>query len=301
MRTRKALAVIAFGLIFAGFGPARAQAQAPSPEAATANQSTADEGPGSEHTAAEAEVVERARTGEETEGAHGADWQAWHADNEVENLASLQRGARNFMGYCLGCHSLKYQRYSRTADDLQIPQEAFDKYLLPPGEKATNYILSSLPQADAEAWFGKAPPDLSLMARARGTDYIYQFLKTFYVDPTKTTGVNNLRLDTTAMPHVLSELEGLKQAVFKNGADRGAGADKPAADKRFVRFEQLAPGSLSEADYDRFVRDTVNFLDYVSEPAQVQRRALGVWVVLFLLLFTWLAWLLKKEYWKDVH
>ena len=298
MRTRKTLGVIAFGLIFAGFGLARAQAQAPSPEAAVANQSTADEGPGSEHTAAEAEAVERAQTGEETEGAHGAHWQTWHADNEVENLASLQRGARNFMGYCLGCHSLKYQRYSRTADDLQIPQEAFDKYLLPPGEKATNYILTSLPQADAEAWFGKAPPDLSLMARARGTDYIYQFLKTFYVDPTKTTGVNNLRLDATAMPHVLSDLEGLKQAVFKNGANRGEGAP---ADKQFVRFEQLAPGSLSEADYDRFVRDTVNFLDYVGEPTQVQRRALGVWVVLFLLLFTWLAWLLKKEYWKDVH
>jgi ubiquinol-cytochrome c reductase cytochrome c1 subunit len=298
MRTRKStLAVTAFGLILAGFGAARGQEQASSPEAPVANQSTADEGPGSEHTAAEAEVAERAQAGEETEGAHGTNWQAWHADNEVENLGSLQRGARNFMGYCIGCHSLKYQRYSRTADDLQIPQEAFDEYLLPPGEKATNYILSSLPQADAEAWFGKAPPDLSLMARARGTDYIYQFLKTFYVDPTKATGVNNLRLDTTAMPHVLSELEGLKQAVFKNGAGRGEGA----ADKQFVRFEQLAPGRLSETEYDRFVRDTVNFLDYVSEPTQVQRRALGVWVVLFLLLFTWLAWLLKKEYWKDVH
>jgi ubiquinol-cytochrome c reductase cytochrome c1 subunit len=233
-------------------------------------------------------------------GEGGASWKAWHAGNEVENLGSVQRGARNFMGYCLGCHSLKYQRYSRTAEDLQIPPDVFAKYLLPPGEKPTDYILSTLPPADAEAWFGKVPPDLSLMARARGTDYIYQFLKTFYVDASKPTGVNNLRLDTTAMPHVLSELEGLKQAVFKSvEARRDDGSI--VNEKVFDRFESLAPGRLSAADYDVFVRDTVNFLDYVSEPTQVHRRALGVWVVLFLLLFTWLAWLLKKEYWKDIH
>jgi len=224
---------------------------------------------------------------------HGgaASWKTWHAANEVENLASLQRGARNFMGYCLGCHSLKYERYSRMQEDLAIPPAQFEKYLLPPGDKSTDYILATLPQADAETWFGKAPPDLSLMARARGPDYIYQFLKTFYTDPSRPTGVNNLRLETTAMPHVLSELEGVKRAVFK-----GEGIEKT-----FERFEMLAPGHLSAADYDTFVRDTVNFLDYVSEPTQVQRRALGVWVVLFLLLFTWLAWALKKEYWKDVH
>src|SRR5262245_35593445 len=111
----------------------------------------------------------------------GESWKQLHAGNDVENLASLQRGARNFMGYCLGCHSLKYQRYSRTAEDLEIPEELFAKYLQTPGTKSTDYILTSLPQADAEAWFGKAPPDLSLMARSRGKDYIYQFLKTFHV------------------------------------------------------------------------------------------------------------------------
>ena len=297
MRTRNpAFAVIALAVAASMGGVGIAQDPAPS----ASNQATADEGPGAEHTAAEAEVVERAQVGEEAKGAHGTNWKAWHAENEVENLGSLQRGARNFMGYCIGCHSLKYQHYSRTAEDLQIHPAECAKYLLPPGEKATNYIVSSLPQADAEAWFGKAPPDLSLMARARGTDYIYQFLKTFYVDPTKTTGVNNLRLDTTAMPHVLSELEGLKQAVFRNVETRRDDGSV-GTEKVFDRFEQLAPGRLSAADYDTFVRDTVNFLDYVSEPAQVQRRALGVWVVLFLLVFTWLAWLLKKEYWKDVH
>jgi ubiquinol-cytochrome c reductase cytochrome c1 subunit len=233
-------------------------------------------------------------------GGGAASWQSWHAANDVRNLASLQRGARNFMGYCVSCHSLKYQRYSRTAQDLQIPQELFDKHLLPPGGKSTDYVLASLPAADGEAWFGKAPPDLSLMVRARGADYIYQFLKTFYVDPAKTTGTNNLRLDGTAMPHVLSELEGVKQAVFKNVA-KHAGDGGVGAEKVFDRFETLAPGRLSAEEYDAFVRDTVNFLDYVSEPTQIKRRALGVWVVLFLLVFTWLAWLLKKEYWKDVR
>jgi ubiquinol-cytochrome c reductase cytochrome c1 subunit len=235
-----------------------------------------------------------------SEGGGSAPWKSWHAGNDVANLASLQRGARNFMAYCSGCHSLKYQRYSRTAEDLAIPQEQFDQYLLLPGAKSTDYITTSLPQADAEAWFGKAPPDLSPIVRSRSADYVYQFLKTFHVDPSKPTGVDNLRLQGTAMPHVLSELEGVKKAVFKTVEHTGADG-KPVIDKVFESFETLAPGRLNEDQYDEFVRDTVNFLDYVSEPAQAKRRSLGVWVVLFLLVFTWLAYLLKKEYWKDVH
>src|SRR6267142_249950 len=169
-----------------------------------------------------------------------------------------------------------------------------------PGDKPAQYILTSMPAADAEAWFGKTPPDLTLMARARGQDYLYQFLKTFYVDPARQTGANNLRLPTTAMPHVLSELEGLKRAVYKE-ASSGAEGGQAIPQQVFDHFEQIAPGRLSAAEYDGFVRDPVNFLDYVSEPTQTARRALGVWVVLFLLVFTWLAWLMKREYWKDVH
>jgi ubiquinol-cytochrome c reductase cytochrome c1 subunit len=221
------------------------------------------------------------------EGGGHAAWTTWRAGNQVDNVASLQRGARNFFSYCQGCHSLKYVRYSRMAEDLLIPPDLFEKYLLPPGAKSTEYVATSMPPADGEQWFGKAPPDLTLMARARGTDYLFQFLKTFYVDPSKPTGVNNLRLAGTAMPHVLSELEGLKELVLQDGAFQG--------------FKQLSPGRMSPAQYDAFVRDTVNFLDYASEPTQVARRALGIWVVLFLLAFTWLAWLLKKDYWKDVH
>lgn len=230
----------------------------------------------------------------------GHDWKTWHADNEVSNIASLQRGARHFMSYCQGCHALKYMRYSRLGEDLVIPPEQLEKFLLPPGEKSSNYILTSMPQKDAEAWFGKAPPDLSLIARSRGVDYLFQFLTTFYVDPSKPTGVNNLRLDSTAMPHALSSLEGLKHAVFENVEEKNAEGQVVTV-KKFSHFETVAPGSLSAAEYEGFVRDLVNFLDYVSEPHQAARRALGVWVVLFLLLFTWFAYSLKKEYWKDVH
>src|SRR5437588_2153040 len=140
-------------------------------------------------------------------GKSGADWESWRADNEVSDMASLQRGARNFVSYCLGCHSLKYERWSRLGQDLEIPGRLLQADLLPPGDQPTEYIQTSMPAADAQSWFGKTPPDLALMARARGGDYLYQLFKTYYVDPTRPTGANNLRLPNIAMPHVLSELE----------------------------------------------------------------------------------------------
>jgi len=236
---------------------------------------------------------------EEGAAAAGSDWRTWRAQNEVASIVSLQRGARNFFSYCQGCHSLKYLRYSRMADDLHISPEQLEAHLLPKGSKPADYVTSNMPLNDATTWFGKAPPDLSLMVRARGADYIYQFLKTFYVDPSKPTGVNNLRLENTAMPAVLADLEGLKRADFKTVAKEGEGGGATSV-KAFDHFEQVSPGKLQPAEFDGFVRDTVNFLDYASEPTQVTRRSLGIWVVLFLLVFTWLAWLLKKEYWKDI-
>lgn len=248
----------------------------------------------------------RVPAAEEGEGKFGADWEHWRADTRVADRASLQRGARNFAGYCLGCHSLKYERWSRLGADLGVPEQLLLQDLVSPGHKATDMILTGMPAADAETWFGKVPPDLSLMVRARGADYIYQFLTTFYVDPTRQTGANNLRLPTTAMPDVLSEVEGLKKAVYRTETVMLGGKPeivdgKPKTEQVFDHFEVIAPGRMSLAEYDGFVRDTVNFLDYVSDPSQTQRHQLGVWVVLFLLLFTWLAWLVKREYWKDVH
>ena len=230
----------------------------------------------------------------------GSDWATTKANVDVENKASLQRGARNFAQYCMGCHSLKYERWSRMAQDLDVPVELLQKDVMPPGDKPADYVLTSMPATDAVAWFGKAPPDLSLVARSRGVDYLYQLWTTYYVDPSRPTGANNLRLPSIAMPDVLSELEGLKRPVYKTVETKDA-EGKTHSEQVFDHFEVIAPGRLSTAEYEAFVRDTVNFLSYVGEPSQAARRHLGVWVVLFLLLFTWLAWLMKKEYWKDVH
>ena len=221
----------------------------------------------------------------------GGDWESWEPDNSVADIPSLQRGLRDFAGYCRGCHSLKYMRYSRMADDLQITPEQLKKFLLPASDKSSDYVSTPMPSADAQTWFGKMPPDLSLIARARGEGYLFRFLTTFFSDPTRPTGANNLQLPSVAMPHVLSTLEGVKVAVFKT-------VDK---EQVFDHFVQVAPGSLSHEEYLATVRDLVNFLDYVGEPAQVQRRSLGVKVVLFLLAFTALTYFLKREYWKNVH
>src|SRR5262249_7155643 len=196
-------------------------------------------------------VQSTAAAAEESAGAgegarFGADWESWHANTNVTDMPSVQRGARNFTSYCLGCHSLKYQRWSRLGQDLAIPQQLLEQLLLPPGDKANQYILTSMPAADAEAWFGKAPPDLTLIARARGRDYLYQSLTTFYVDPARQTGVDNLRLPATAMPYVLSELEGLKRAVFREVTVPGEGG-QAIRQQVFDHFEPLAPGRLSAA------------------------------------------------------
>jgi ubiquinol-cytochrome c reductase cytochrome c1 subunit len=241
-----------------------------------------------------------AAAAEEAGGGYGADWESWRADTTVADAASVQRGARYFVSYCLGCHSLKYERWSRLGEDLGIPPDVLAKQLLPPGDKPADYITSAMPEADAENWFGKAPPDLSLMARARGKDYLFRYLMTYYVDPTRETGANNLALPSTAMPDVLSEIEGLKKAVYRQVEKPGANG-AVTHEQVFDHFETIAPGRLTQAQFEQFARDLVNFLDYVGEPNQLLRRALGVWVVLFLLVFTWLTWRVKREYWKDVH
>ena len=233
------------------------------------------------------------------EGGH-AGWQR-EAGNEVANLPSLQRGARNFMSYCSGCHSLKYMRYSRLAEDLKITDKQRDELLVKPGQKFSDYIVSSMPAADAQDWFGKPPPDLSLVARSRGGDWIFNFLTTFYADPaSRQTGVNNLQLPGTAMPHVLASVQGVQNAVWDNVEQKGEDG-KPVVTTTFKEFEPGVAGTLTPKQFDEFARDTVNFLDYVSDPSQLERQGLGIWVVLFLLMFTGIAYMLKTEYWKDVR
>jgi len=218
------------------------------------------------------------------------------AGNDIRNHASLQRGARNFMNYCSGCHSAQYVRYNRVAKDLGIPEAELKANLMFTSEKSFETIRIAMRPEDAKKWFGTTPPDLSLMARARGSDYIYAFLRSFYADPAKPTGVNNTVLAGTAMPHVLADLQGVQRAVFRTEPGEGG-----VAKTEFDRFELAQPGTLSPEKYDDFVRDTVNFLQYIGEPVEAQRRDLGVWVTLFLLVFTAFAYLLYKEYWRDVH
>jgi ubiquinol-cytochrome c reductase cytochrome c1 subunit len=235
----------------------------------------------------------------ESEASAPVRWATWRAGNDVADTGSVQRGARNFMNYCIGCHSLKYMRYQRMADDLAIPASVLEANLVAPGSTNLDYIVSSMPAADAVNWFGKTPPDLSLIARSRSPDYLYRFLKTFYSDSSRSTGSDNLAYPSTAMPAVLSSLEGVKAAVYRDG--KSAAGGEASTEKVFDHFQSVAPGILTPEQFDGFVRDTVNFLDYVGDPAQVERHSIGLWVVLFLLLLSAFALALKKEYWKDVH
>jgi ubiquinol-cytochrome c reductase cytochrome c1 subunit len=218
-----------------------------------------------------------------------------HANNDVTNTASLQRGAANFVNYCLGCHSAQYVRYNRLAADIGLTEEQLVENLMFTGERPHDTMRSAMNADDAKRWFGVQPPDLTLIARSRGTDYVYTFLRSFYLDPAKATGVNNLALPGTAMPHVLWTLQGYQEAVWEGEMD-----EQGVAQKHFKEFNLASPGSMTAEEFDEFVRDTVNFLEYIAEPAQMQRRSLGFPVIAFLIVFTLIAWALKKEFWKDV-
>jgi len=217
------------------------------------------------------------------------------AHNDVANLASLQRGARNVVNYCYGCHSAQYVRFNRVAADLGLTEEQLQENLMFTGERPSDLMKNAMAPKDAERWFGRAPPDLSLIARAKGTDYLYTFLKSFYVDASRPTGMNNTVLPGAAMPHVLWELQGVQRKVEVGKADEHGDIEK-----KHTGFELVVKGKLSAEEFDQFVRDTVNFLDYIGEPMQLQRRKLGTSVLMFLLVFFGFTYYLKKEYWKDV-
>jgi len=213
----------------------------------------------------------------------------------VTSLASLQRGARNFVNYCLGCHSAKYMRYSQVAEDLALTEEEVRANLMFTGMRIYDTMESAMPAEKARQWFGNVPPDLSLIARSRGVDYVYTFLRSFYEDPSRPTGANNAVLPQTAMPNVLAGLQGAQRPRFEKVVDK-----EGKETEHLVALEPGTPGEMPAPAFDSFVRDTVAFLEYVSEPAKAQRKSLGVWVILFLLMFTTFSWFLYKEYWKDV-
>jgi ubiquinol-cytochrome c reductase cytochrome c1 subunit len=213
------------------------------------------------------------------------------ANIRVDDIASLQRGSRLFFNYCSGCHSLQFMRYSRIAEDLKLDDKEVQASLIFTGAKIGDKATNQMPPALAASWFGKAPPDLSLEARAKGSDWIYHYLKSFYLDPSRPVGWNNTVFPNASMPNPLWELQGLQVAVKK-----GEGGDS-AIEKLEIR----TPGRVSEAQYDQAVRDITAFLTYAGEPAALKRTSMGIWVLLYLAFFTFLAWLLKHEFWKDVH
>lgn len=217
------------------------------------------------------------------------------ANLEQDNAASLRRGARNFMNYCSGCHSAKYVRFNTIGKDLGLSEEQLIDNLMFNAEKTFETIQTAMPAEGAAVWYGTAPPDMSLMARAKGADYVYNFLKGFYLSDGSPTGVDNLVLAGTSMPHVLWELQGYQTAEFETHEN-----DDGSVTKTFKGFEQFSAGSMDAEDYDEFVRDTVNFLAYIAEPIRSDRRKLGVWVLMFLIFFFILAAQLKKAIWKDV-
>ncbi len=216
------------------------------------------------------------------------------ADIEPGNVASLQRGARNYMNYCSGCHSAQYVRFNTIGKDLELSEEELIDNLMFNAEKTFDTIRAAMPAGDAARWFGQAPPDMSLMARAKGADYIFNFLKSFYLDPDSPTGVDNTVLAGTSMPHVLWELQGYQAAVFEEHHDGDV------TTLVFQHFEPVTEGSLDSEDYDEFVRDTVNFLAYIAEPIRSDRRKIGTWVIMYLIVFFVIAVMLKKQIWKDV-
>ena len=216
------------------------------------------------------------------------------AGNDLSDRASLQRGAKLYMNYCSSCHSLKFLRYSRMAEDLGLTEDEVMKNLNFTGAKFGEQVQVSMPAAGGEKWFGKMPPDLSVISRVRGSDWIYTYLKSFYLDESRPLGWNNKLFPNASMPNPLWELQGLQHAEF--------GPVDPATGERHVEGLKVAQaGRQSAQEFDQTARDITNFLEYVGEPAALKRQSVGVWVILFLAALTFLAYLLKQEYWKDVH
>lgn len=213
---------------------------------------------------------------------------------------SLRRGAQYFANYCFNCHAIGLMRFSRIASDLDYSEAEISNTMIFTGAKLGDLMQVSMRKEDAKRWFGTAPPDLSVISRSRGVDWLYSFLRSFYRDDQRPWGVNNLIYKDVAMPHVLWELQGLQEVVTEQTSNT-SGETKGDEHKRIPGFKLVQKGTQSIQQFDESVRDIVNFLAYVGEPSKQQRISLGKWVIGFLLVYLIVLILLKKEYWKDVH
>ncbi|RKZ85477.1 MAG: cytochrome c1 [Gammaproteobacteria bacterium] len=203
---------------------------------------------------------------------------------DLSDKASLQRGAKTFVNYCLSCHSASFMRYNRMAKDIGLTEEQVKENLMFASEKIGDTMTIAMRAEDAKRWFGVTPPDLSVISRARGTDWLNTYLRTFYLDNTKAMGTNNLAFKDVGMPHVLWQQQGYL-----------------AADAETHHLTHATEGDMSNYEYNVMIADLVNFLAYVGEPSKIQRLALGKWVLLYLFLFFLVAYPMKKAFWKDIH
>ncbi|GAB4088659.1 cytochrome c1 [Hydrogenophaga soli] len=234
-------------------------------------------------------------------GAHaaGATFPLDKAPNRTNDLAALQNGAKLFVNYCLNCHSAAFMRFNRLRD-IGLTDKQIKDNLLFTTDKVGDQMKSAIDPKQATAWFGANPPDLTLVARSRasgsgtGADYLYTYMRTFYRDSTKATGWNNMVFPSVAMPHVLYDLQGERTPIFETVTEHGHEVQK------FKGWEQVTPGKLSPAEYDQAIGDLVGFMQWMAEPVQNTRVRIGVWVLLFLAVFSVIAWRLNAAYWKDV-
>ena len=228
--------------------------------------------------------------------AAGANVPLDEANNDLSDKTSLQNGAKLFVNYCFGCHSMQYQRYERVARDIGVPNDLIKgNLLLDPEAKVGDLMSNAMPEKSAAKWFGAPPPDLTLVSRVRGTDWLYTYLRSFYVDPSRPFGVNNVVFPNVGMPHVLEELQGIPSPIVETHTVNGEEVTK------VVGTQADGTGELNAEEYDDAIRDLVNFLEYSGDPVKLERHAIGWWVMGFLVIFTIVVVLLKKEYWRDVH
>ncbi|WP_136248585.1 cytochrome c1 [Halomonas borealis] len=220
---------------------------------------------------------------------------------DLHDRASLQRGMKLFVNYCMGCHSLQYQRFSRAAEDLGMPRDLVEENLIFASSQGFNDPMdNAMSAADGESWFGAPPPDLTLTARLHGTDWLYSYLLGFYRDPSRPTGVNNRVFPLVAMPNVLEPLQGVQEKV----CGPGEGAEAKASDGEGHSCETLKvtqAGSMTPEEFEGAAYDLANFLAYVGEPSRLKAEALAPKVLIFLFIFGVIAYLLKREYWRDIH
>ena len=225
--------------------------------------------------------------------AAGGDVRLDRANIDSGDALSIQRGAKAFVNYCLNCHAAAAMRYNRLMD-LGLTEQQIKDNLLFTGGKVGDSMIIAAAKKDQQEWFGVAPPDLSVIARSRGVDWLYTYMRSFYRDQSSATGWNNLAFPNAAMPHVLWELQGtqvLKSEIEEHGGHK----------VEHKKLELESPGALSPLEYDKLTRDLVNYLSYMGEPAKARRVQIGIAVLFFLSLLLVLSWLLKTEYWKDVH